>query len=359
MNLPLNKSGYFDDGSGISNYNQREKCSWHFKAMPTSLSVVGYLTVYEYWFHSFDLGTGDSITATDGISPATIFTSTSPPTLKKIYYTQAPNLTITFQSNDDGSVGAGFSFYASPQIQPACDGTVTINSLEGNFGPMMPYGPNLQCSWVIQPLDSNSQPIPRVELTFLLIDLASGDPVFIYDLENNFITQYVDFSDPYRDILQTTTGGFRIIWNTRVEFDPFEVYIGVGFIAAFNACTCDGRCGSVCGNLTCGSCDSGSCVNSVCVGSSSSVSSTVASSTYFVSYHLSWPAFPNSRIIRVKYRERFVKGNQWIVIGVDGSTTSIVLNDLKPNTQYEWVLASRNQDKTETSTVRQFFTTGV
>lgn len=211
--------GFFDDGSGGSNYGDNVNCSWQFYS-----TVVGQQV--RIGFYNFDLEPGyDFVRIYDGPDATypLIAELTGSSDIQQ-YYTTSQWAFVTFTT--DGSVGyPGFqafwdSYYSSTT---QCSNNIGVFSSD--------YVNNVTYRWVIEP-----QGAEKVKLDIFDIDMESCcDFVRVYDGTSSsapLIGQYTG-TNPVYDII-ANSGRMYIEFQTDVSVN------NGGFSASYSCITCEG-----------------------------------------------------------------------------------------------------------------------
>lgn len=166
-------NGTITDGSAGQNYNDLQSCSWLISpagAENILLTFTAFNTEANYDFVKVYDGANASAPLVGNFSGSSI-----PPPINST----GSSLYITFIS-DQFVTGAGFDATYNCTLPVLCSGTTTLNSCSGTISDgsgASNYANNMNCSWLISPLDG----LP-VSLSFVEFDTQSGvDAVSIYN----------------------------------------------------------------------------------------------------------------------------------------------------------------------------------
>ena len=193
--------GFFDDGSGLNNYNPDSDCSWLIQP-----SGAYYITLD---FDDFDLENGgDYVRVYDGASDAApLLGEFTGSTLPGDIVSTGGVMYVEFTSNGSTqATGWDASYEASYIPQPYCSGITTLTDSSGTFGDGSAdnsYAPYSDCAWLIQPTDAST-----ITLSFVVLQVESGyDYVRVYDGIDENAPLLGEFTGTSIPSAVTSTGG--------------------------------------------------------------------------------------------------------------------------------------------------------
>ena len=236
-------SGSFSDGSGASNYNNNQNCSWLIQPAGAASITFGLTNL------ATEIG-NDRITVYDGPSAASpILGSFSGTNNLNTFTSSTGTIFVTFVTN--GSVtDQGFdAFYTSSTSSAGCSGSTTLTATSGSFSDgslTNNYNNNQFCSWLIQP------PSGTITLSFSAFATESTfDRVLVFDGIDNTAPQIGNFSGTSIPANLTSTTN-----SLYIEFRTNGTVTDAGWDASY---TTSGACSGTT-NLTAasGSIDDGS-----------------------------------------------------------------------------------------------------
>jgi|GEM_PF-526105 len=222
-------SDNFTDGSGTSNYNNNQNCSWLIQPAGAASITFGLTSL------ATEIST-DIITIYDGPTSASpILGSFSGTNNLNTFTSSTGSIFVTFITN--GSVtDQGFdAFYTSSTSNAGCSGSTTLTATSGSFSDGSTtnnYNNNQFCSWLIQPASGT------VTLSFSAFATeASSDRVLVFDGVDNAAPQIGNFSGSSIPANLTSTSN-----SLYLEFRTNGTVTDAGWDAAYttNSAACSG-----------------------------------------------------------------------------------------------------------------------
>lgn len=174
-------SGNFRDGSPTGlHYFNNTNCEWLIQPADTNLAVGINFFLFETEL------VNDVVTIYDGAttaSPVLAILSGNNPTIPNLLST-GNSMLVTFNTNGSQTGGGWRAFY-NTQLIPTCSGTTNLTAASGTFDDgsvaTADYGPNMNCSWLIQPPGATF-----IHLDFNRFDTqVNFDSLTIYDGPNS------------------------------------------------------------------------------------------------------------------------------------------------------------------------------
>jgi len=170
--------GSFSDGSPTNqNYRNNTDCSW-------LINPAGNVGINLRWLRFNTQPGTDTVTVYDGNSTNDPVLGTFSGRRGNIVNSTGNEMLVTFKTNG-GGVRSGWQANYRTFDLPLCNGSTTFTTATGTFddgsGNGTDYGPNSNCSWLIQPTGALS-----VDLTFNYFSTqATFDVVTVYDGSSN------------------------------------------------------------------------------------------------------------------------------------------------------------------------------
>ena len=236
-------NGNFTDGSGTSNYNNNQNCSWLIQPAGAASITFGLTSL------ATEIGT-DVITVYDGPSAASpVLGSFSGTNNLNTFTSNTGSIFVTFITNGTITDQGFDAFYTSSSSSAGCSGATTLTAISGSFSDGSlnnNYNNNQFCSWLIQP------PSGTIILSFSTFATeTSNDQVLVFDGIDNTAPQIGNFSGTSIPANLTSTSNALYL-----EFRTNGTVTDLGWDASYtSSVTCSGitNLTAVSGNIDDGS----------------------------------------------------------------------------------------------------------